>query len=169
VRADLLGAARVLVVTTLALLGVAAVAPGRLELALRIYALIVAGTVIVLALLALGRAFPPESRLDVTGTRRRPPARPPSLARAQNEVVLGIASSVDLHYRLVPRLRRIASGLLAGRRSLSLTSQSEQARAVLGDQTWELVRPERPAPQDRLTTGIPARDLERVIAALESV
>ena len=168
-RADLLGAARALVLPTLALLGVATLAPGRLELALRIYALIVAGTIIVLALLALGRAFPRETRLDVTGTRPRPAARPPSLARAQNEVVLGIASSVDLHYRLVPRLRRIASGLLASRRNVSLTSQPEQARVALGDQTWGLVRPDRPAPQDRLTTGIPVRELERAIDALESV
>ena len=168
-RGDLLGAVKVLVLPTLALLGVAAVAPGRLELALRIYALLVAGAVIVLALLALDRAFPREARLDVTRARPRLPARPPSLTRAENEVVLGIASSVDLHYRLVPRLRRIASGVLASRRNLTLTGQPEQARAALGEQAWELVQPERAAPQDRLTTGIQARDLARVIDALESV
>jgi len=169
VRADLVGAVRGLVLPTLALLGVAALAPGRLELALRIYALVVAGTVVVLALLALDRAFPRETRLDGTRTRPRPAARPPSLARAQNEVALGIASSVDLHYRLVPRLRRIASGLLASRRNVSLADRPDQARAALGDQTWGLVRPDRAAPQDRLTAGLPARELEHVIDALESV
>lgn len=166
-KRDLYGAVRALALPTAALLVVAALAPGRFELAVRIYALVVAGAVVVLALLALARAFPRETQLDPAAARRRPPERPPSLARVENEVVLSVASSVDLHYRLVPRLRRIASGLLGSRRGLSLTSG--QAHAALGDETWELVRPDRTPPQDRLTTGIPSGELGRVVDALERV
>lgn len=166
-RRDLYGAVRALALPTAALLVVVVFAPGRSELALRIYALVVAGAVVVLALLALARAFPAETRLDLRVARRRPLERPPSLARVQNEVVLGVASSVDLHYRLVPRLSRIASGLLTSRRNVSLATGQGRARAVLDDETWELVRPDRSAPQDRLTTGIPARELGRVVDALE--
>lgn len=168
-RRDLYAAGKALALPTAALLVVAALAPGRLELALRIYALALAGAVVILALLALARAFPPETRLDLAVARRRRPERPPSLARVENEVLLGIASSVDLHFRLVPRLRRIAAGLLASRRNLSLSSAQGEARAVLGDEAWELVRPDRPAPQDRLAAGVPVRDLARVVDALERV
>lgn len=168
-RRDLLGAIRWLAIPTVALALVAALAPGRFELALRIYALLVATAVIVLALLALRRSFPPESVLRASTPPPRRTLKPPSLARAHNEVVLGVASSFDLHFRLVPRLRTIAAGLLSSRRNVSLTTDRERAAAVLGPQAWELVRPDRPAPQDRLTTGIPPRDLAVVVDALEAV
>ncbi len=169
-RKDLRSAVlRALMPATIALFVVAGLAPGRLELALRIYALVVAGVVIVLALLALRRAFPPETSLETAGTRRRRSQQPTSLARMQNEVVLGIASSFDLHYRLVPRLRTIATGLLASRRNVSLTASPDGAHALLGDEAWELVRPDRLSPQDRLTTGIERERLGRVVDALEGL
>lgn len=168
-RHDLSGAARAFALPTLTLLGVAALAPGRFELALRIYALLLAAVVVTLALLALARAFPREAALDTTSARSRRALQPPSLGRVENEVALGIASSVDLHFRLVPRLRAIATGLLASRRNVSLTSDPSRARDLLGEDAWSLVRPDRRAPEDRLTAGIPARDLERVLDALERV
>lgn len=161
------GAVRPVILLTLALVGVAAFAPGRFELALRIYALLLAGVVVGVALLTLDRTLPRETRLDVRRPRSRSSDRPPSLGRVENEVVLGIASSVDLHYRLVPRLRRVAEGLLSSRRNLTLGD--ERARDVLGDETWELVRPDRVPPEDRLGGGMHARDLERVLDALERV
>ena len=168
-RRDLGGAVRALAVPTAALLVAALLAPGRLELALRIYALVVSGVVVVLALRALDRTIPRETALD-TAVARRPAAQsPPSLARVENEVLLGMASSVDLHYRLVPRLRAIASGLLAARRNVSLAADSEQAREILGDEVWSLVRSDRAAPQDRLAGGIAASELERVTHALEAI
>lgn len=168
-RRDLGGAIRWLALPTVVLTGVALFAPGRLELALRIYALLLATTVIVLTLLALRRAFPPESSLRVTDPPLRGRRQPPSLGRRQNEVALGIGSSVDLHYRLVPRLRTIAAGLLWSRRHVSLTSEQERAAAILGPDAWELVRPDRAAPENRLTTGIPPKELAAVIDALEAI
>jgi hypothetical protein len=154
---------------TAALAGVALVAPGRFEVALRIYALLVATTIIVLALRALRRAFPPESPLRVTEPPERRGLQPTSLARTQNEVVLGIGSSFDLHYRLVPRIRTIAAGLLSTRRSVALDAEPERAAAILGPVAWDLVRRNRSAPQDRLTTGIPAEELTLVVDALEAI
>jgi hypothetical protein len=169
VRRDLWGAARWLALATVGLIGVVVFAPGRLELALRIYGLVLAAVIIVLALLALRRAFPSESALRVSPSARRPAQPPSSLARMQNEVVLGMASSFDLHYRLAPRLRAIAAGLLGSRRRVFLPADEERAREILGVATWEIVRPDRPAPEDRLTTGIPVRDLTGVVDSLEAV
>jgi hypothetical protein len=167
VRKDLFAAARFLAVPTVAVLALALLAPGRLELGVRIYALVVAATAIVLVLIALRRAYPPEAGLRERAHAAQPRRPPPTLARIEHEVALGAAGSFDVHYRLVPRLRAIASGLLESRRGVSL--ESDAARSILGEETWELVRPGRPAPEDRLGPGIAPRDLERVVDALEAI
>ena len=167
-RRDLFGAARALAVPTFALIGIAIVAPGRLELAVRIYALVLCSTAIVLVLLALRRAYPDESPLREPASPASKRTPPPTLARLEHEVALGVAGSFDLHFRLVPRLRALATGLLSSRRNVSLTSTTE-ARAILAPEAWELVRPDREAPRERLGKGIPADDLTRVVDALEAI
>jgi hypothetical protein len=166
---DLGRAARWLALPTVALAAIALLAPGRFELAVWIYALILAGAIIAMALLALRRAFPPESTLHVLEPVPRPTARPLSLVRTHNAVVLGSASSFDLHYRLAPRLRTIAAGLLSSRRGVSLATDADRAAAILGPDAWELVRPDRPAPPDRLAAGIPPQRLAGVVDALERI
>ena len=169
-RRDLSAALRVLVVPTLALLALAAFAPGRLGLAVRVYALLVCGAALAVALLELRRAYPPERplrrRRRAALTRRRPP---PTLARIEHEAALGAAGSFDLHFRLVPRLRSLAAGLLASRRRISLDEDSAAARGVLGEATFELVRPDRLPPEDRLGRGISPRDLGLVVDSLERI
>ena len=83
--------------------------------------------------------------------------------------MLGVAGSFDLHFHFVPRLRSIASGLLASRRRISLETEPDAAHAVLGEPAWELVRPDRAAPEDRLSRGISPHELDQVVAALEAV
>ncbi len=167
-KRDLFGAARLLVVATLALGAVAAFGPGRIGLAVRIYALLLCAVALSLALAALRRAYPRASALRPAragvDARRRPP---PSLARLEHETAIGVAGSFDLHRRLAPRLRRIALGLLAARRRISLDGEPGTARAALGDETWELVRQDRPRPVDRLARGVPPATLARVVDSLE--
>jgi hypothetical protein len=169
VRRDLLGAARALAAPTVALLGLVVFAPGRLELGVRIYALVLCAAVLVILLLALRRAFPDETALREPATDTARSVPPPSLARIEHETALAVAGSFDVHYRLVPRLRALADGLLSSRQKVSLMESPESARALLGEQTWELVRPDRPAPEDRLAKGIAPRELEHVVDALEGV
>jgi hypothetical protein len=169
VRRNLLGAARFLAVPTIALVGIATFAPGRAEVALRVYALILSATAIVLLVLALRRAYPDETPLREPTRARAKRAAPPSLGRIEHEVALGVAGSFDLHYRLVPRLRSIAAGLLNARQKVSLETSPDTARALLGDEAWALVRPDRAAPQDRLAHGIAPAELARAVDALEAV
>ena len=168
-RRDVLGAARALVLPTIALVGVALVAPGRLELAGRVYALILCGAVSVVLLLAFRRAYPDETALRAPAKRAPRRVPPPSLGRIEHETALAIAGSFDPHYHLVPRLREVAAGLLRSRRNVSLEETPEAARAILGEDAWELVRLDRPAPEDRLAKGIPPRELAHVVDALEHV
>ncbi len=167
-RKDIAGALRALVLPTLALGLVVAFIPGRVGLVVRIYALVVCAAALALALTALRRAYPPETPLRESSTaspaRRQPPS---SLGRIEHEAALGVVGSFDLHYRFVPRLRSTTSGLLAARRRISLDAQPEAARDALGEETWELVRPGRPAPEDRLARGISPEGLGRVVDSLE--
>jgi hypothetical protein len=170
VRRHVFAALKFLVVPTIAFVVVVGVAPGHSALALRVYALVVCGTALVLALLALRHAFPPERPLRVEPrARAERRSAPSSLARIEHEAALGVAGSFDLHYRLAPRLRSIASGLLESRRRISLERQPDAARATLGESTWSLVRPDRDAPDDRLARGIPADELARVVDSLEAI
>jgi hypothetical protein len=168
-RSDAFAGARFLALPTIALVAVAFVAPGRAELALRIYALLLSATLIALLVLALRRAYPDEKPLREPGPAAPARSVPPSLARIEHEVALGVAGSFDLHYRLAPRLRSVAAGLLAARRNVSLESSPDRAHALLGDEAWALVRPDRTSPQDRLGTGVAPAELGRAVEALEAI
>ena len=54
-KRDALAGARFLALPTIALVAVAFLAPGRAEVALRVYALLLSATLIVLLLLVMGR------------------------------------------------------------------------------------------------------------------
>ena len=162
-------ALRLLLVATVALAVIAAFVPGRLALGARIYALVLCVIALGLALMALRRAFPGERPLR-EGARAPVRPRPPaSLARIEHEAALAIASSFELHYRLAPRLRSIAAGLLASRKRISLDAQPTAARVALGPPAWELVRPDRPAPEDRLARGLTPHELQGAVDSLEAV
>ena len=151
-RRDLVRAARLLLVPTLALVAVALFLPGRLELCARVYALLVCAAALVVVLRALRRGYPPQG-----------------LARIEHEAALGVAGAFDLHFRLRPRLHDIAAGLLQARRRISMDDEPGGACAVLGDATWELVRADRPPPEDRLGRGIPPAELIATVDSLERI
>lgn len=167
-KRDVRRAARLLVVPAVALGVVLAFAPGRAGLAIRIFALVLCGAALLIMLAALRRAYPRERPFRHAANGEEPRRTVPGmLARLEDETALGVAGSFNLHFRLRPRLRGLASDLLAARRSVSLDEMPGQARTLLGDETWELVRADRSPPEDRLARGIPVSDLRRVVESLE--
>ena len=168
-KGGLAGAARLLALPTLALVVVVAFLPGYVDVAVRVDALVVSGIVVLLAIAALRRAYPPARPLRPERRRPAPAPRPPTLSRLEKETALGVADSFQFHYRLRPRLRALALTRLAAHRRVSLDDQPEAAREILGERTWELVRPDRPPPEDRLGSGLPISELTHVVDALERV
>jgi hypothetical protein len=167
VRTHTVGAARLLLLPTLALAVVVAFVPGRLALAVRMYALILCAVVVGYALRSLRLAYPTAEPLRSSRRRADAVPRPSTLARIENETALGVASAFDLHHRFRPRLRALAGGLLATRRRMSLDGDPDAARAALGEETWQLVRRDRHAPEDRLARGLPVSELRSVVESLE--
>jgi hypothetical protein len=167
-RRDVFRGIRLLVLPTLALGVVVGVLPGRAGLAIRVYALILCLVILRVTVNALGRAYPPARPLRPRAARSRDDRRPPSgLARLENHAALGVAGAFDLHHRLCPRLRRLAEGLVETRRHISFDRDPEAARAALGPTAWELVRPDRPPPANRIARGLPISDLRSVVESFE--
>ena len=95
------------------------------------------------------------------------PVRPPELVRTEREVTLGIANAGHLHARLLPILREAAAARLAAHDNVELARRPEVARALLGDEAWELLRPDLPPPADRNAPGIPLRQIRALVDTLE--
>jgi hypothetical protein len=94
---------------------------------------------------------------------RHKPTRPTDLLRIERELSLGVASAGHLHTRLLPLLREAATARLG----FDLHRFPARAQVALGDEAWELLRPDRPAPEDRHGTGVPLRKVEHCIETLE--
>ena len=164
--------ARLPIFLTLALAAALAVLPGRAEVAFRLYLLVLAGFALSTLLLLLRAALPVRGVSPVDAALgRRPPARQriPELERLEREVTLGLATAFDLHFRLRPTLRRIASELLRARRGIDLDASPDAARGALGEETWELVRADREPPVDRYARGLDLASLRSVVTSLEAL
>jgi hypothetical protein len=142
--------------------------PGRRGLAVDLFLLLVAAGAVYALVRALGEAAPraePEPRAPPP----RLAQRLPELERTERAVLLAASNAFDVHYRLRPILREIATQRLATRRGLALDRDTTASRAVVGEETWELVRPDREPPQLRFGPGVPAVELRQVVAALERI
>ncbi len=95
------------------------------------------------------------------------PQRPPELIRIERELLLGVSSAGHLHRRLLPILRDAAATRLAANHDVELDRRPERARALLGDEAWELLRPDRPEPEDRIAPGLPLARIGALVDTLE--
>jgi hypothetical protein len=93
---------------------------------------------------------------------------PADFARIGRAVASGTASAGDLHLRLRPILREVAIDGLR-RHGVELDADPARAQQLLAPTTWELVRPDRPAPADAFARGLPAAQLDLVLDDLEAL
>ena len=144
--------------------------PGRAELAVHVYLLVLASIALAFLVGVLQRTHPvaATSPFDLgLRTRSRENLALPELARLEREVTLSTTTAFDLHFRLRPVLRRIAARVLATRRGVDLERRPETAQALLGEELWELVRPDREPPKDSTAPGLELGSLRAMVEALE--
>lgn len=135
--------------------------PGLRSVTLHAYVFVVGGLLMLGILAATGDAAPRRlrSELDAALTASERRDRPlPELERLEREVTLATASAYDLHFRLLPHLREIARARLA-------RSGKRPDEASLG-RWYELLRADRPPPDDRFGRGIGEADLRALVADL---
>jgi len=118
------------------------------------------------ALRALGQTLPP--------LRRPAPASGSSTGegtgdREHLDRVVSAATSHagEVHLRLRPILREIAANGL--RRGVDLDAEPQAAQELLAPETWELVRPDRPRPDDAFARGLAPARLNAVLDDLEAL
>jgi hypothetical protein len=141
---------------------VVAARPSARNVTLHAYVFTVGALVMLGIVAAAGDAVPRRRRSELDAalaeaSRRERPL--PEVERLQREVTLATASAYDLHVRLVPHLRQIAQARLQ-RSGRELSPES-------AGRWWDLLQPDRPAPDDRFAPGISRADLRDLVADLE--
>ncbi len=136
--------------------------PAVRNVTLHAWIFVVGGLLMLGVVAAAGDSVPRRSSSEFDAALaegRRKPQPLADVARMEREVTLGVANAFDLHVRLLPHLREIAQARL------------ERSGRTLSPETagrwWELLRPDRPEPDDRFASGISERDLRALVADLE--
>ncbi len=134
--------------------------------------LLALGGVLLLALVRTTRAKAPASglsELERALDRMKTIPRDSGELALVRDLELSTMSAFHLHVRVRPVLREIAAHRLRKRFGVELESEPERARELIGTAAWELVRPHRPPPADRLAHGPPLSHLRAVVDELERV
>jgi hypothetical protein len=140
---------------------IVAAQPGVRNVTLHAYVFVVGGLLMLGVVAAAGDAVPRRKRSELEaalGAGASREKRLPEVEKLEREVSLATSSAYDLHYRLLPQLREIAQARLerTGRTSSPQT---------LG-RWWELLRPDRPPPDDRFDRGISETELRALVQDL---
>ncbi len=146
--------------------------PGRTALVLHVYLLILATLALGYLVSVLRRTHPvaTASPFDLgLRAQSRDDTALPELARLEREVTLSMTTAFDLHFRLRPVLRRISARMLASRRGVELERSPETSEVLLGEELWELVRPDREPPRDRAAVGVELSSLTAMVDSLEKL
>jgi hypothetical protein len=99
-----------------------------------------------------------------------PTRSPEPVARrvSQIEALISEASreAAAYHVKLRPILRSVSAARL-GRRGITLDGDGVDVVALLGEESYALVAPDRGAPSDRFASGPPIESLENLLERLE--
>ena len=105
-----------------------------------------------------------------TGRRRAvvpPSSRPGQLVALERLVTTAGTSTVQAHAYLRPILVEIATHRLAAHGQALERMPDATGKDLLGEELWELVRPNRPFPEDRHGPGVQPGDLAAMLDVLE--
>jgi hypothetical protein len=100
---------------------------------------------------------------------RPAPARPDQLVALERLVASAETSALHAHAYLRPLLAEIASHRLAARGQTIEQIPDTAGRELLGDLLWDLVRADRPFPENRHGPGVPAPELRTMLEVLEGL
>ncbi|MDX6474992.1 MAG: hypothetical protein QOH95_503 [Gaiellaceae bacterium] len=136
--------------------------PSLRNVTLHVYVFLVGGLLMLGLVAAAGDSVPRRLRSELDralseSTHRE--RRIPEVEKIEREVTLATASAYDLHFRLLPHLREIAQCRLE-------RSGKSSGPETLG-RWWDLLRPDRPEPEDRFAPGIKQAELRALVSDLE--
>jgi hypothetical protein len=158
------------IVATVALVVLLAVRPLSTSRALGIWVVIVAALALLLLVRHSRGGGKRVRRFEAALRGRTPtPPEPVELLRMERELELGIANASSAYHRLLPLLRAAAEARLASRHGVELDRRPDAAQALLGEEAWEWLRPDRPEPVDRFGRGVPRERVAELVERVESL
>jgi hypothetical protein len=132
-------------------------------------------TVALAAALALAAAIAAATALQLRpAQRQQPPPRarddemPLRLRQIVDDLREAEQSELGVDRSLRPLLVPIVAARL-GRRGIDMTRAPGTAQQLLGDRLWEIVRPDRPSPANRVGPGLASNELREAIERLEQL
>jgi hypothetical protein len=133
-------------------------------------AVLAVAAVLLLALvrtIGLRNRAPVPSAFDsaLAAMRRRPANA--AAAPLVHDLRLSRLSAFHLHVRLRPLLSEIAAHRLWTKYGVDLAAEPVRAHELVGPAAWEVVRPDRAAPADRLARGPATAELVKIVTELE--
>jgi hypothetical protein len=145
-------------------------APDRRDVIVDVYVLALGGIAVIRLVGLTRRRIAPGERSEFDDALRPGRSEVVRIAerdKLEREVELGLQTAFDFHFRLRPTLVEVARNRLAGR-GISLENE-ERAKAVLGAEAWDVLRPDRDMPRDRNAPGLSTDQLGRLVGALERI
>jgi hypothetical protein len=167
------GSVAFLAVATVALLTVVSVLPRYRERSLQVFVVVAGAVAIRLLVVAFVETTSRSGPFAFDRALVPPPPReltvPSEPERIRFEVGAATHRSMELHHQLRRRLRRLAQDRLAADHGVDMDADPEAARRLLGDEAWDLLRPDRVAPADRFGPGMPVEGVTRIVTAVEEL
>lgn len=133
-----------------------------MTLIVEIAVIVLAGVGIAVAVAEFPRAERPSA-----AQKPGPVPKPSELLRTEQQISEGMRSTLGSHVRLRPALAEIAARRLTARGLALERISTPDGERLLGEQLWELVRPDRPFPEDRYGPGVSAPELSAMLERLE--
>jgi hypothetical protein len=99
----------------------------------------------------------------------QPPARRRVELREERDVVLSQLNAFHYHVRVRPVLREYVAHRLRSRYGVDADAAPQRARELVPSRAWDVVRPDRRAPADRLARGPSIDEQRHVLDELETL
>jgi hypothetical protein len=167
------GSALVLTVASVILLTTAMAVPRYAQASAQIFVIVLGALVIRLLVQAVRVAtsapgpFPFDQALHEPPEQEIPRATEPD--RIAFEVGASTYRALELHHRFRRRLRRLAADRLTVEHGVDLDADRDAARSLLGEEAWDLLRPDHEPPEDRFGPGMPIEDIRKIVTAVEDL
>jgi hypothetical protein len=154
-------------------LSVVSLAPRYREVAAQVFLVVTAAVVIRLLVVAVVEATSHPGPFAFDRALVPPPPReltaPSEPARIRFEVGAATHRSMELHHQLRRRLRRLAEDRLGADHGVDIDADPDAARTLLGEEAWDLLRPDLTPPSDRFGPGMPIEGITRIVTAVEEL
>jgi hypothetical protein len=96
-----------------------------------------------------------------------PAADEPASLTAARWLVVNATTAGGLHFRVRPTIVGLTEDRLRDRHGIDLSHP--RAPAILGEELWAVVRPDAPAPHDRMAPGLSLPDFRAMLDRLEAL